>query len=71
MATQVMLCLQKVPTEAQPGQKPNAFQHVFASIQSLSANSLQMLEPDYFDVLIIDEFHHAAANTYPPRVCRT
>ncbi|MCB1567919.1 MAG: DEAD/DEAH box helicase family protein, partial [Xanthomonadales bacterium] len=46
------------------GQKPNAFQHVFASIQSLSANSLQMLEPDYFDVLIIDEFHHAAANTY-------
>ena len=42
------------------GQKPNAFQHVFASIQSLAVANLQHLDADWFDVLIIDEFHHAA-----------
>lgn len=46
------------------GQKPSAFQHVFASIQSLAAADLQHLDADWFDVLIIDEFHHAAAATY-------
>ncbi|WP_291142849.1 DEAD/DEAH box helicase family protein [Dokdonella sp.] len=46
------------------GQKPNAFQHVFASIQSLAVANLQHLDADWFDVLIIDEFHHAAADTY-------
>lgn len=46
------------------GDRPDRFEHVFASIQSLSANKLENLEPDHFDVVIIDEFHHAAAPTY-------
>src|SRR3546814_14334436 len=33
-------------------------------MQSLSARGLENLAPDHFDVVIIDEFHHAAAPTY-------
>ncbi|HRO63104.1 DUF3427 domain-containing protein [Thermomonas sp.] len=44
--------------------RPALFEHVFASIQSLTANGLTALAPDHFDVVIIDEFHHAAAPTY-------
>ena len=36
----------------------------FASIQSLNASDLAALPPDHFDVVIIDEFHHAAAQSY-------
>lgn len=46
------------------GDRPTRFEHVFASIQSLSARGLDNLPPDHFDVVIIDEFHHAAAPTY-------
>ncbi len=46
------------------GQRPSRFEHVFASIQSLSANGLADLAPDHFDVVIVDEFHHAAATSY-------
>ena len=46
------------------GHRPTRFEHVFASIQSLIAAGLDNLEPDHFDVVIIDEFHHAAANSY-------
>jgi superfamily II DNA or RNA helicase/HKD family nuclease len=46
------------------GQHPRHFDHVFASIQSLNAAGLGSLEPDHFDVVIIDEFHHAAAPSY-------
>src|SRR5574337_99683 len=44
--------------------RPEAFEHVFASIQSLTATGLESIAPDHFDVLVIDEFHHAAAQTY-------
>jgi superfamily II DNA or RNA helicase/HKD family nuclease len=44
--------------------RPRDFEHVFASIQSLNANGLASLEPDHFDVVIVDEFHHAAASSY-------
>jgi superfamily II DNA or RNA helicase len=44
--------------------RPQHFEHVFASIQSLHANGLQDLAPDHFDVVVVDEFHHAAASTY-------
>lgn len=44
--------------------RPVRFEHVFASIQSLSARGLENLAPDHFDFVIIDEFHHAAAPTY-------
>jgi len=46
------------------GNRPERFDHVFASVQSLAASGLDALEADYFDVVIIDEFHHAAAATY-------
>ncbi|GAB2612580.1 DUF3427 domain-containing protein [Novilysobacter erysipheiresistens] len=46
------------------GNRPTHFDHVFASVQSLTAAGLANIEPDHFDVVIIDEFHHAAARTY-------
>ena len=46
------------------GQRPRPFDHVFASIQSLNAAGLGSLEPGHFDVVIVDEFHHAAAPSY-------
>ena len=44
--------------------RPERFEHVFASIQSLTANGLAELDPRHFDVVIVDEFHHAAASSY-------
>ena len=44
--------------------RPTRFEHVFASIQSLNASDLAALPPDHFDVVIVDEFHHAAAASY-------
>lgn len=46
------------------GRRPSTFDHVFASIQSLSGTGLTDLAPDHFDVVIVDEFHHAAAKSY-------
>jgi superfamily II DNA or RNA helicase/HKD family nuclease len=46
------------------GERPARFEHVFASIQSLSAGSLTHLDPAHFDLVVVDEFHHAAARTY-------
>jgi HKD family nuclease len=46
------------------GDRPTKFDHVFASIQSLSASGLEALDPKHFDVVIVDEFHHAAAASY-------
>ena len=40
------------------------FDHVFASIQSLNAAGLAYLDSRHFDVVVIDEFHHAAAQSY-------
>jgi superfamily II DNA or RNA helicase len=45
-------------------ERPTAFEHVFASVQSLRAARLEHLAADHFDVIIIDEFHHAAAPSY-------
>ncbi|WP_197515926.1 DUF3427 domain-containing protein [Mycobacterium sp. 1465703.0] len=46
------------------GSRPRRFEHVFASIQSLNAANFEDLAPDHFDVVIVDEFHHAAASSY-------
>ena len=46
------------------GARPTRFEHVFASIQSLAATSLDALDPRHFDIVVIDEFHHAAAPSY-------
>ena len=45
-------------------QRPRRYDHVFASIQSLNASGLGNLDPAHFDVVIVDEFHHAAAPSY-------
>lgn len=44
--------------------KPIVGTHVFASIQSLHTERLQALPESAYDVVIVDEFHHAAADTY-------
>jgi superfamily II DNA or RNA helicase len=46
------------------GDRPDKWSHVFASIQSLHEAALDRIPPDHFDVVIVDEFHHAAAPTY-------
>ena len=39
--------------------------HVFASIQSLHAQGrIDALDPEHYDGVIVDEFHHAEAPTY-------
>ncbi|WP_286140374.1 DEAD/DEAH box helicase [Arthrobacter sp. Rue61a] len=44
--------------------KPSHWNHVFASVQSLASLGVETLESDQFDVIVIDEFHHAMAPTY-------
>nr|WP_235189593.1 DEAD/DEAH box helicase family protein [Williamsia sp. D3] len=46
------------------GQRPTQWKHVFASIQSLHSNTLAGIDPTQFDVVVVDEFHHAEASTY-------
>jgi superfamily II DNA or RNA helicase/HKD family nuclease len=46
------------------GRTPVQFDHVFGSIQSLNAAGLAHLDAAHFDVVVIDEFHHAAAQSY-------
>ncbi len=46
------------------GHRPQDWKHVFASIQSLHAMDVTELDPDMFDIVIVDEFHHAEAPTY-------
>ena len=46
------------------GDRPTVFDHVFASIQSLNASGLEAIDPSHFDVVVVDEFHHAAAASY-------
>nr|WP_272947630.1 DEAD/DEAH box helicase [Ornithinimicrobium murale] len=46
------------------GSRPERWQHVFASIQSLNSYGVKSLEAAAFEVVVVDEFHHAAATTY-------
>ena len=46
------------------GARPTRWDHVFASVQSLGSLDVRTLPPDHFDVIVIDEFHHAAAASY-------
>ena len=46
------------------GQRPSQWRHVFASVQSLAGLDPADLAPDTFAVVIVDEFHHAAAASY-------
>ena len=47
------------------GYEPSSKKHVFATIQTLSRlNFASFCAPDYYDFIIIDEAHHAEAQTY-------
>jgi superfamily II DNA or RNA helicase len=46
------------------GQRPLRFEHVFASIQSLNSADVRNIDPAHFDIVVVDEFHHAAAPSY-------
>ena len=46
------------------GARPERWRHVFASVQSLTAYGVANLAQDAYDVVVIDEFHHAEASTY-------
>jgi hypothetical protein len=46
------------------GRQPTEWRHVFASVQSLSRFAVDELDPKRFDMVIVDEFHHAEAPTY-------
>lgn len=50
--------------ELHAGDRKATGRHVFAMIQSLSERELVAMRSDAFDVVIIDEFHHAAAPSY-------
>ncbi|MDF5753642.1 DEAD/DEAH box helicase [Spongiactinospora sp. TRM90649] len=40
------------------------WRHTFASVQSLTSKGIDTFDPEHFDVVVIDEFHHASARTY-------
>ncbi len=46
------------------GARPERWRHVFASVQALTAYDVTRMPADAFDVVVVDEFHHAAASTY-------
>lgn len=47
------------------GHRPLKGTHVFASVQSIArSQELERWKPDHFDIIVIDEFHHADANSY-------
>ena len=46
------------------GSRPERWQHVFASVQSLTAYGVNNIPADAFEIVVIDEFHHAEARTY-------
>lgn len=46
------------------GRRPERWEHVFASVQSLSAYGITQIPAAAYRVVVIDEFHHAEAKTY-------
>jgi superfamily II DNA or RNA helicase len=50
--------------EYHSGLRPERWHHVFASIQSLSVDDVTAMPRNAFNILVVDEFHHAAAKTY-------
>ncbi|TCO32885.1 superfamily II DNA or RNA helicase [Kribbella steppae] len=50
--------------EYHSGLRPERWRHVFASVQALTAYDVTTMPADAFDIVVVDEFHHAAASTY-------
>lgn len=47
------------------GSMPERIDHLFCSIQSFNARELwQQVSPTFYDFIVVDEFHHAAAPSY-------
>ena len=47
------------------GYRPEHLDHLFISVQTLNSQALcDSLPADYYDYIVVDEFHHAAAPTY-------
>ncbi len=46
------------------GARPERWRHVFASVQSLSAYGIDRIPADAYEIVVVDEFHHAEARTY-------
>ncbi|MDQ2788983.1 MAG: DUF3427 domain-containing protein, partial [Actinomycetota bacterium] len=46
------------------GRRPERWEHVFASVQSLSAYGVTNIPAGAYQIVVIDEFHHAEARTY-------
>lgn len=47
------------------GREPAQIDHLFTSIQSFNSRNLpDITPPDYYDMIVVDEFHHAAAPSY-------
>ena len=47
------------------GSRPESLDHLFVSIQTVNSQELyDRLPADYYDYIVVDEFHHAAAPTY-------
>lgn len=68
--TQAMAAFRKVRPDAKLGrytgtEKEAGADILFASIQTLGRiGHLRQFDRDHFDYIVVDEFHHAAANTY-------
>jgi superfamily II DNA or RNA helicase len=46
-------------------QQPDSLDHLFVSIQSFNSKKLyEIMTNNYYDFIIVDEFHHAAADSY-------
>lgn len=46
------------------GEQPLLGKHVFAMVQSLRNSAVEELDPGQYEVVVIDEVHHAAASSY-------
>ena len=46
------------------GARPERWRHVFASVQSLSSYGIANIPADTYEIVVIDEFHHAEAASY-------
>jgi superfamily II DNA or RNA helicase len=46
------------------GQNPNQEEHLFCTIQSYQSRELYAKDERFYDYVIVDEFHHAAAPSY-------
>lgn len=47
------------------GHRPGRIDHLFMSIQSFNSTAFhEISKPDFYDFIVVDEFHHAAAPSY-------